>query len=376
VCLGVVASGAPLAATFWGKVSSNVQEGEADGVRVGGRSALLVVRGLEVTYGRSAHAIKAVWDVSFAVARGEFVGIAGESGCGKSTLAFALSRLLRGSGRITAGEVLWFGDGEPGVDLVSADAATLRRIRWAGISVVMQSAMNAMNPVLTVRSQIDDVMRAHEPSLSRRERDERVGALLKMVRIPLDRARAYPHELSGGMRQRAMIALAVALSPRLVILDEPTTALDVVMQRVILDEIRELQEALGFSVIFITHDLPLLVEAADRILVMYAGTIVENAAARELYDSPMHPYSRGLIGSSPKVTGDPVELTGIRGSPPSLHDLPPGCPFGPRCSWVMEACSVEVPRLVARRSGSVSSPRETACHLYPVALDSVRAAGS
>jgi len=330
-----------------------------------GNGDVLLVRGLEVTYGRSEQKIRAVWNTSFSVGSGEFVGIAGESGCGKSTLAFAVARLLRGSGRITSGEVIWFGDGLPGVDLVSADDQTLRKIRWSGISVVMQAAMNSMNPVLTVQSQIDDVMRAHDPSLSRRDREERVRTLLKMVRIPVDRAGAYPHQLSGGMRQRAMIALAVALSPRLVILDEPTTALDVVMQRVVLDEIHELQQTLGFSVIFITHDLPLLVEAADRILVMYAGTIVESGVASELYERPMHPYTCGLTASSPRVSGDVVELTGIRGSPPSLKELPPGCAFAPRCDRAINKCTEEVPELAPRNWDSGSGAREAACHLYP-----------
>jgi oligopeptide/dipeptide ABC transporter ATP-binding protein len=325
---------------------------------------LLEVEGLEVCYGHDEDALPAVRDASFTLHRGEVVGVAGESGCGKSTLAFAIARLLRGSGQVTNGKILWFGRGRDPVDLATADDDTLRRIRWVGVSIVMQSAMNAMNPVLSLRSQIGDVIKAHEPGVRRRERDRRVCELLETVGIPAARAGAFPHELSGGMRQRAMIALALALSPQLVILDEPTTALDVVMQRQVLNELKRLQAKLGFAVLFITHDLSLLVEIADRILVMYAGTVVEKATALELYHAPLHPYSKGLLTSFPKVSGARTELAGIPGTPPNLRRLPEGCPFHPRCASVMNKCKRETPLLIPRLDPAVSHGRDVACLLY------------
>jgi peptide/nickel transport system ATP-binding protein len=339
-----------------------------------GGEVLLEVKDLEVCYGQGEDALPAVRDANFTLRRGEIVGVAGESGCGKSTLAFAIARLLRGSGQITKGEILWSGrargsvSGDP-VDLVKADDETLRRIRWVGVSIVMQSAMNAMNPVLSLRSQIGDVIRAHEPGVGRRQREQRVRELLEMVGIPASRVGAFPHELSGGMRQRAVIALALALSPRLVILDEPTTALDVVMQRQVLGELKRLQAELGFAILFITHDLSLLVEVADRILVMYAGTIVEKATALELYRAPLHPYSKGLLTSFPRVSGARTELTGIPGSPPNLRDLPGGCPFHPRCGSAMAECEREIPPLIPRLNPAGARWGEVACLLYKPLAD-------
>lgn len=336
------------------------EQGSAAPAQAGASGVLLRVDDLEVRYGDVA----AVRDVSFEIHKGEVIGVAGESGSGKSTLAFAVARLLRGEGRITSGHVTWFGSPGGPVDLAVATDDVLRRVRWAGVSMVLQSAMNAMNPVLSLRSQIEDVVRAHEPELSRRERFSRVTSLLEMVGIPARRAGAYPHELSGGMRQRAMIALALALSPQLVILDEPTTALDVVMQRQILDELGELRRRFGFAVMFITHDLSLLLEIADQVLVMYAGVVVERAGARELYEDPRHPYSQGLLRSFPTLQGERRELLGIPGSPPNLRSLPSGCTFHPRCPQVMERCGHEVPLYVPRVGPSGGRAREVACHLY------------
>jgi len=339
----------------------------------GSTGVLLEVSGLEVRYGAAGSSAPAVRDASFTLARGELLGVAGESGCGKSTLAFAVARLLRGAGQVTGGSIRWNGRGGP-ADLVTVDEEKLRELRWTGISIVMQSAMNAMNPVLTLASQLDDVLRAHDRAMGRRDRARRIAALLEMVGIPARRATAYPHELSGGMRQRAMIALALALSPELVILDEPTTALDVVMQRQILEELGQLRADLGFAMLFITHDLSLLLEMADRILVMYAGTIVEKGTAAELYSAPLHPYTKGLLTSFPKLRGERAELLGIPGSPPSLLALPAGCTFHPRCSSVMDECRARVPALVPRvvAPGQGTPPREVACFLYD---DAPRAAG-
>jgi peptide/nickel transport system ATP-binding protein len=327
-------------------------------------STLMKVEGLEVRYGRADDAVVAVRDANFALHQREVIGVAGESGSGKSTLAFALAHLLRGEGGISAGRVLWYGLGGDPIDLAQATAEQLRRVRWAGISIVLQSAMNAMNPVLTLQDQIQDVIKAHEPEVGRRQRAARIGQLLEMVGIPRARAGAYPHELSGGMRQRAMIALALALSPQLVILDEPTTALDVVMQRQILDRLNELRQELGFAVLFITHDLSLLLEMADRVLVMYAGSVVETADAGDLYRDPMHPYSEGLLRSFPQVHGERRDLTGIPGSPPNLRDLPTGCTFHPRCPYAMEKCSIFVPRFVPRARADGGEARQVACHLF------------
>jgi oligopeptide/dipeptide ABC transporter ATP-binding protein len=326
---------------------------------------LLDVSGLEVWYGpEQAGGVRAVHDATFVVRKGEVVGIAGESGSGKSTLAFAIARLLKGSGHITGGSVRWYGPAGDGLDLATASDEKLRQIRWKGVSIVLQSAMSAMNPVLSVRSQIDDVLRAHEPEMSRRQRASRIASLLEMVGIPARRAAAYPHELSGGMRQRAMIAMALALSPQLVILDEPTTALDVVMQRQILERLTELQDDLGFAVLFITHDLSLLLEVSDETLVMYAGAVVEKARAHELYENPRHPYSTGLLRSFPKVAGERQELLGIPGSPPNLRELPPGCAFHPRCPQAMPRCEQEVPQLTWRTAAGQGAARQVACLLY------------
>lgn len=343
-------------------------QGSAAPSEAGEGGVLLRVDSLEVRYGE----LVAVRDVTFDVYRGEVIGVAGESGSGKSTLAFAVASLLRGEGRITTGRVIWYGSPRGPVDLALASNDVLKKVRWVGISIVLQSAMNAMNPVLSVKSQIDDVVRAHEPSLSRRQRFDRVVSLLEMVGIPARRAGAYPHELSGGMRQRAMIALALALSPQLVILDEPTTGLDVVMQRQILDELDELRRRLGFAVVFISHDLSLLLEVADQVLVMYAGAVVERAKVRELYEDPRHPYSQGLLRSFPTLHGERRELLGIPGSPPNLRELPSGCPFHPRCPQVIERCRHEVPKYVPRVALKGGEPRQVACHLYPE-VDGTRA---
>ncbi len=333
-------------------------------------AALLEVNGLRVDYGVGADAVHAVLDASLTLYPGEVLGLAGESGSGKSTLAYAMTRLLRAPGVITSGSVIFNtgtfnGDGVAsggGIDLLSASEAQLRRLRWSEIAVVLQSAMHALNPVMTIGTQLTDVLRVHRPDLDRRARMERAGEVLAMVGITADRLRAYPHELSGGMRQRAMIAMALVLEPRIVIMDEPTTALDVVTQREILEELAGLRERLGFAVLFITHDLSLLLEIADSITIMYAGRIVERANAVELFRAPRHPYTLGLLGSFPALHGPRVHMTGIPGSPPDLRQPPTGCPFHPRCPYVMDRCSRETPPLLPpARSGA--GRRTVACWL-------------
>jgi peptide/nickel transport system ATP-binding protein len=311
---------------------------------------VLEISGLCVEYGPADDAVQAVIDVDLVLHRGEVVGLAGESGSGKSTLAFGATRLLRPPGTITGGSVLFHPDPDQPhltVDLLEADIEVLRRLRWRELAIVLQSAMNALNPVLTVEAQLTDTLAAHQPDSTKSGRRERAAELLRMVGINPDRLRSYPHELSGGMRQRVMIAMALALEPQIVIMDEPTTALDVVTQREILEQVIELRDRLGFSVLFITHDLSLLLELADTIAVMYAGRVVECAAAPRLFAAPRHPYSAGLLASFPSLHGERRELTGIPGSPPDLRHPPRGCTFHPRCRYAEPECREVTPELAA-----------------------------
>jgi peptide/nickel transport system ATP-binding protein len=325
---------------------------------------LLEVSGLCVDYGAGPDAVHAVVDADLVLHRGEVLGLAGESGSGKSTLAYAVTRLLRAPGMIIGGSVSYHRKPGQVVDLLAVDEGALRVLRWSQISVVMQSAMNALNPVLTIGSQLTDVLRAHRPNMSKAERRARAAQLLAMVGITADRLGSYQHELSGGMRQRVMIAMALALEPQIVIMDEPTTALDVVTQREILEELTALRERLGFAVLFITHDLSLLVEIADSIAVMYAGRLVERAGAGALLRAPRHPYSLGLLSSFPALHGPRQHLTGIPGSPPDLRKLPSGCVFHPRCSYAMDRCLTEVPQLLPLDiNRDEELPRAAACWL-------------
>jgi oligopeptide/dipeptide ABC transporter ATP-binding protein len=304
---------------------------------------ILDIRDLSISYRSDAGDVRAVRGVDLALERGKIVGLAGESGCGKSTLAYGSVRLLRPPAVITGGSVIYRGQrlateaGSDGVDVLSASEARLRELRWREIAIVFQSAMNALNPVLRIRDQLLDVLEAHLPQ-SHSKQLARVAELLEMVGISPDRAGAYPHELSGGMRQRVMIAMALAVEPEVVIMDEPTTGLDVVVQREILKQITELQEQLGFAILFITHDLSLLLEVADQVMVMYAGQVVESAPTDAVRDGGTHPYTRGLLGSFPRLRGPRVQLTGIPGNPPDLRGDYQGCPFHPRCAFAQDAC--------------------------------------
>jgi oligopeptide/dipeptide ABC transporter ATP-binding protein len=346
-----------------------------------GEGIAFEVTNLSVDYVGADVPLHAVDDVSLVLRRGEMLGLAGESGSGKSTLAYAMTRLLRPPGVVTGGQVHFHPRSGPPVDLLAMTADELRQFRWRELSIVFQSAMNALNPVMPVRVQIDDVLRAHLPEMSRPARRERTAELLALVGIPADRAKAYPHELSGGMRQRVTIALALALEPEIIVMDEPTTALDVVIQRQILAEISRLRDQLGFAIVFITHDLSLLIELADTIAIMYAGRLVELAPAGDLYRSPRHPYSYGLLNSFPALHGPQSSSAGIPGSPPDLRAVPDGCSFHPRCHWVHEPCRRIVPALTVSPIASDNRARQVACHLYdaggamPVALDLAGAAG-
>jgi len=302
--------------------------------------SVLKVQDLTVAYATDASPVVAVDHVSFDLARGEFLAIVGESGCGKSTLLYAIARLLGSPlpGEIVGGRVLF-----QGRDLVLLEAKELRRVRWRDISVVMQSAMNALNPVLTVADQMRDACEAHS-DMSKREIEERSREVLRLVSIDPIHLHSYPHQLSGGMRQRAMIAMALLFTPDLVIMDEPTSALDVVAQRSLMVQIKELQERLGFAVIFVTHDMSLVSHFSDRLLVMYAGQVAELSETRDLFDRPLHPYSQGLLGAFPSIRGPKVQLLGIPGSPPDLARPPAGCRFAPRCPHADAGCvEAEVP---------------------------------
>ncbi len=330
---------------------------------ISGTDVVLEALHLSVDYGVGAAAAHAVDEVTVRLHRGEILGVAGESGSGKSTLVYAMTRLLRPPGRIVDGEVIYRSRQGEQINIFDMSDAELRRFRWDELAIVFQSAMNALNPVLTLRAQIRDVLGAHRREMTKSDRDRRVAELLTLVGISSDRSGAYPHELSGGMRQRAMIALALALDPDVIVMDEPTTALDVVMQRQILNEISRLRTQLGFSVIFITHDLSLLIEIADTIAVMYGGRLVEVARAADLYHHPRHPYSHGLLSSFPLLSGPRRELTGIPGSPPDLRGAQPGCPFAARCAHVMDHCWSERPALAPSPMPS-DGAHDIACHLY------------
>lgn len=314
---------------------------------------LLSVRDLVVEYRTRRTVVRAVDHVSFDVFPNEVLGLAGESGCGKSTIAHAVTRILKPPAYITDGEMIL-----NGVNLLEMNEEKLRSFRWEHLAIVFQSAMNALNPVLTIGAQIIDAIQAHMP-VSKKEARDRALELLNTVGIDPRRIDSYPHQLSGGMRQRAVIAIALALNPELIIMDEPTTALDVVVQKQIIREIQQLKDKFGFSIIFITHDLSLLVEMSDRIAIMYAGEIVEVAPSRELFSNPKHPYTQRLMNSFPSISGPRQELMGIPGSPPDLSAPPTGCRFNPRCHLKIAGLCEEVhPELM-----EVAPAHSAACHL-------------
>jgi oligopeptide/dipeptide ABC transporter ATP-binding protein len=320
---------------------------------------VLEVSDLSVDYVLARGDVRAVDDVSFTVSRGEFLGIVGESGCGKSTLLFAVAQLLAAPAVIAAGSVT-FG----GTNLVGLTEGQLSAIRWRDMSVVMQSAMNALNPVKTIGAQFKDAMRAHG-KFTGADVSARSAEVLKMVGIDPLHLRSYPHQLSGGMRQRAMIAMAMLFTPDLVIMDEPTSALDVVAQRSLMVQIKELQQALGFAVVFVTHDMSLISHFSDRLMVMYAGQVDELGATRTIFDRPQHPYTQGLLEAFPSIRGPRVPLKGIPGSPPDLSAVPTGCRFHPRCPYAVDRCTTDAPELypleatlvrcLRRQDGSLAS---------------------
>lgn len=314
---------------------------------------LMDIRGLSVEYLVGDRRLRAVDQVSFTINKGETVGLAGESGCGKSTLAFALAKLHKPPALITGGEVIF--DGQ---DVLAFDEEELRRFRWKETSVVFQSAMNCLNPVISIHQQMSDVLRAHHPEMNRGERKDRARELLQVVGIHPDRLGQYPHQFSGGMRQRAVLAISLALKPQLIIMDEPTTALDVVVEREIMDQLSELKEQFGFSILLISHDLSLMGEITDRIAVMYAGKLVEIAPTEDVLFRPEHPYTKGLVNSFPHLLGEKKELTGIPGNPLNLYSPPSGCYFEARCSEAIPQCKSSDPGLI-----TLNPQHKAKCHL-------------
>ncbi|HET9920055.1 MAG TPA: ABC transporter ATP-binding protein [Ktedonobacteraceae bacterium] len=342
---------------------------------------LLEVKNLGVDYSAANGTVHAVIDVSFTLERGKVLGLAGESGSGKSTLAYAITRLLRPPALITGGKVIYYPEPieksngakhaknnawelDAPTDILQCSPQQLRAFRWDTMAIVFQSAMNALNPVMNIGAQIMDVLQTHRPEMGPDARRIRAIELLKLVGIAPDRLRSYPHELSGGMRQRAVIAIALALNPEIIIMDEPTTALDVVVQREILTEIMQLSKEFGFSVIFITHDLSLLLELADNVAIMYAGRIVEYASQDDLYSHPRHPYSYGLLNSFPTLYGPRLKMAGIPGTPPDLRAIPSGCAFHPRCPLAFEPCNRVLPILQPLNMADSEQSSLVACHLY------------
>jgi peptide/nickel transport system ATP-binding protein len=319
---------------------------------------LLVVEGLTTHFRLGGQTVYAVDDVSFMLEDGEALGIAGESGCGKTTTALSLLRLLPSNAEVVAGSVRLFG-----IDLQTRSEKALQRYRWREISIIFQGAMNALNPVQRVGDQIAEPM-IERLDLSKSAAAKRAGELLELVGIPRARAKAYPHELSGGMRQRAMIAMALACDPAVIIGDEPTTALDVMVQAQILELLEDLRAKLGLSLILITHDLSVLAETCDRVMIMYAGRVAEEGPVGRVYGSPRHPYTQMLLRAFPDVLSGRRDLGTIPGSPPDLRTPPPGCRFHPRCPVAMEICQTEVPPEV-RFDDRV----RVACHLYPPGSD-------
>jgi peptide/nickel transport system ATP-binding protein len=316
-------------------------------------SEILRVEGLRVYYETPAGPVKAVDGVSFSLRPGERFGLVGESGSGKSTIALSLLRLIKPPGRIEDGAVTL-----DGIDLLDLDEEAMRRTRLARISLVAQGAMNSLNPVKRIRAQIALGLRDHDVAMTDRDFDRFLSDLLERVGLRPNVANLVPHELSGGMKQRVCIALAISLQPQVIVADEPTSALDVVVQWQVIDTLRRAQAEIGAAVIQIGHDMGLMAHSVDRVGVMYAGKLVEVAPVRDLFQEPLHPYTQLLIGSLPSLDGK-SRLQAIAGAPPSLLNPPAGCPFHPRCPYVMDRCKVVMPPLREHQPGHLA-----ACHLY------------
>ncbi len=315
---------------------------------------LLDVQNLRIEFSTQKGTVHAVENASFQLEEGKAIGLAGDSGCGKTTTALSLMRLLPYNGKIVGGSINFRGK-----DLAKASETRMQRIRWKDISIVFQGAMNSLNPVQRVGKQIVEPILLHE-KVEEEEAMKRAEDLLELVGIPRKRATEYPHEFSGGMRQRVMIAMALACNPRLVIADEPVTALDVMIQAQILELLERLRRELNLAMVLISHDLSVIAETCEEVAIMYAGRIVESGPTAEVFTDPKHPYTQGLVAAFPDIRGEPTMPEAIPGLVPSLISPPSGCVFHPRCKFAMDRCSKAVPEL-----SPLSPTHRTACFLYP-----------
>lgn len=316
---------------------------------------LLEVKNLKTYFSTSKGQLKAVDDVSFDLDYGESLGLVGESGCGKTTSALSICKLLPKEGKICGGQILL-----EGIDLATLSLDEIRKHRWEDVSIIFQGAMNALNPVMTIGDQISEAIVLHERKTAT-EALKKAGDLLELVEIPRDRVNNYPHEFSGGMKQRVMIAMALACDPKVIIGDEPTTALDVMVQAQILNLLEKLRKELNMGLILITHDLSILGETCDKIAVMYGGKIMEIGTVEDIFEHAMHPYTKKLIGCFPNIDSAKIIPEGIKGAPPDMLNPPKGCTFHPRCEFAMEKCSSIVPT-----SSQVGEKHFVACHLIEV----------
>ncbi len=314
-----------------------------------GSDPLLKVVGLTLRYSTRQGDIHAIENVSFELARGQSLGLVGESGCGKTSLANSLMRLLPDNARLTGGHVFLEGQ-----DLTSLSEEEIRKVRWSRISMVFQAAMNSLDPVYRVGHQVIEAIEAHEPETNAADAQMKVAALFRMVGLDPQLMDRYPHELSGGMRQRAVIAMALSCDPDLIIADEPTTALDVIVQDRILRELKSIQQKLNMSIIYITHDMAVVAEVTDKIGVMYAGRLVETGDTADVFRSPMHPYTDALMSSFPSVMGEKRPLGTLSGEPPNLGNLPSGCAFHPRCPYATDLCRQQTPTLEIKGAQSAA----------------------
>jgi peptide/nickel transport system ATP-binding protein len=315
---------------------------------------LLEVKNLKTYFTVKRGSVKAVDNVSFAVEKGEALGLVGESGCGKTTVSLSILRILPSNGKILSGNVMF-----KGTDLVKLTEDEMRTdVRWKGISIVFQGAMNALNPVYKVSEQIVESIRLHEQYVTKEEADERVQRLFELVGVDPSRRGNYPHEFSGGMRQRAMIAMALSCSPDLLIADEPGTALDVIVAAQVLQLMNDLRMKLNLSMIMISHDLSIIAETCQKTAIMYGGKISEYADVRKVFKEPLHPYTQGLIGAFPGIRAEKTRMTSIPGSPPDLLFPPPACRFHPRCMYAMDICRTKEPEFA-----DVGQNHYVACHL-------------
>ncbi len=315
---------------------------------------ILEVKKLSIDYPISIGTVAAVRDVTFSLKKGESLGFVGESGCGKSTLGLSILRLLRPPGRIVAGEMLYHGN-----DLLKIKEEGMRKLRGSNIAMVFQNPLTSLDPLYSIEDQFFETLKEHEPEITRQEAAERAGKVLEDLSIDKDRLYEYPHQLSGGMRQRIMIGLGLILNPDLLIADEPTTSLDVIVEAGFIDLLARLKKEYNISLILISHNLGLVAEIADRIAVMYGGKLMETGMAEDIFARPMHPYTEGLIGCVPNIKVEQETLASMPGSPPDLVNPPKGCRFSPRCPKAMDVCMEKEPELKNHKNG-----RQVACWLY------------